>query len=368
MSKGKLKKLFPGGNTAQGFHSFYNYIIAPDATRIFCIKGGPGVGKSSLMRKIGETMLDKGYDVEYHCCSSDNGSLDGVAIPALQIAMLDGTAPHVVDPKNPGVVDEILNMGVYWDEGKLTSAKEKVMAVNRRVGRLFGIAYYNLKEAKAINEELESYYTESVNFADVNRVTAEIKKEILGMVKADYSKTPFDRHMFAYAITPEGPVNYLDTILQDVKNLFLLEGEPGCGKSTVVAEVASTAKQMGIDTDLYHDSLDPTRLRLVVIPNLQVAVLNNESPINFDPQKVPGCNVKKFNFTNFASKKILSIYGSEIESAKMRYHDAFDLAVSHISQAKKAHDEMEVYYVGAMNFEEINRFGVTVLNRILTYA
>ena len=48
-------------------------------------------------------------------CSSDNNSLDGIVIPKLKIAILDGTA-HVVDPVFPGVVDEIINLGQFWDE------------------------------------------------------------------------------------------------------------------------------------------------------------------------------------------------------------------------------------------------------------
>jgi len=64
LGKGKLIKMFPGGNTAYGFYSFYDHIIEPDATHIFVIKGGPGVGKSTFMRKIGETMRERGYDTE----------------------------------------------------------------------------------------------------------------------------------------------------------------------------------------------------------------------------------------------------------------------------------------------------------------
>ncbi|MCG9966733.1 ATPase [Pelotomaculum terephthalicicum JT] len=94
MANGKLTKLFPGGNTSLGFYSFYDHIIEKDATRVFILKGGPGVGKSTFMRKIGETMLEKGYDVEFHCCSSDNDSLDGIHIPAIRVAMIDGTAPQ----------------------------------------------------------------------------------------------------------------------------------------------------------------------------------------------------------------------------------------------------------------------------------
>jgi hypothetical protein len=42
MSFGRLKKVFPGGNTSRGFYSFYDYIIEPDATRIFVIRAAPG--------------------------------------------------------------------------------------------------------------------------------------------------------------------------------------------------------------------------------------------------------------------------------------------------------------------------------------
>ena len=46
MKNNKCKKLFPGGNTTQGFFSYFNYIIKPDATRFFILKVRPGVGKS----------------------------------------------------------------------------------------------------------------------------------------------------------------------------------------------------------------------------------------------------------------------------------------------------------------------------------
>ena len=118
--KGSIKHVFAGGNTPKGFFSYYHYILSQeDANRIFCIKGGPGVGKSTLMRNIAMFMVDKGYDVELMHCSSDNNSLDGLVIKDINIALVDGTAPHIVDPKNPGAVDEIINLGDYWDEGNL---------------------------------------------------------------------------------------------------------------------------------------------------------------------------------------------------------------------------------------------------------
>ncbi len=98
MIKGRVKMVFPGGNTCLRFYSFYDNIIEPDAKRIFVIKGGPGVGKSTFMRRIGEDLRDRSYDIECHRCSSDNDSLDAVVAPALGAALIDGTAPHVAVP------------------------------------------------------------------------------------------------------------------------------------------------------------------------------------------------------------------------------------------------------------------------------
>lgn len=71
MNEGSIINFFPGGNTAQGFYSFYDY-LPYEAEQVFIIKGGPGTGKSTFMKKIGERMIEEGYDIEFHWCSSDN--------------------------------------------------------------------------------------------------------------------------------------------------------------------------------------------------------------------------------------------------------------------------------------------------------
>ncbi|MDK2880358.1 MAG: hypothetical protein PWQ99_133 [Clostridia bacterium] len=96
MKKGKVKMFFPGGNTCRGFYSFYDNIIDEKAAHIFVLKGGPGVGKSTFMKKIAAELLELGFDLEYHWCSSDSESLDALVVPALGVALLDGTAPHRV--------------------------------------------------------------------------------------------------------------------------------------------------------------------------------------------------------------------------------------------------------------------------------
>lgn len=362
---GKVREFFPGGNTSYGFYSFYDFIIDKDATRIFCIKGGPGVGKSTFMKAIGQAMLERGFDVEYHNCSSDNNSIDGVVIPAIKVALIDGTAPHIVDPKTPGAIDEIINLGEYWDEKGLRANRDEVIASRNRVSRLFKIAYSSLKEAKVIHDEWESYITESMDFAPVNKITRYVANEVFSDVEPDYTRVAKARHLFGSAITPQGPVNKLDSILVDVENVYILRGEPGVGKSTFMEKMLARAQEMGIDTEVFHCPLDPVNLDFLVIPKLKVAFINGTEPLKVDLKRF---TTTEIDFDQFLDPEILDIYEKEIDSCKERFWEAYNRAVYYISQAKKVHDEMEEYYIPNMNFVKINEKRDEILNRILKYA
>ena len=86
---------FLGANSAEGFVSLYDELIdESQASAVYILKGGPGCGKSTLMKKVGEEMEKEGYAVEYILCSGDPGSIDGVFLPEKAAAIMDGTAPH----------------------------------------------------------------------------------------------------------------------------------------------------------------------------------------------------------------------------------------------------------------------------------
>ena len=66
--------------------------------------------ENPLLRQVGETMIAKNFDIEYHICSSDSNSLDGIVIPTLQIGIIDGTAPHVVSSLN-----KLIPCNIYYN-------------------------------------------------------------------------------------------------------------------------------------------------------------------------------------------------------------------------------------------------------------
>ena len=89
-----VRRYFLGANTAKGFFSVYEDFCKPDSGNfLYVIKGGPGCGKSSFMKKIGKAAEDAGLDVEYVLCSADPDSLDGVLIPTWHVGYADGTSP-----------------------------------------------------------------------------------------------------------------------------------------------------------------------------------------------------------------------------------------------------------------------------------
>ena len=350
-TKGRLKKVFPGGNTSKGFYSFYDYIIEPDATRIFVIKGGPGVGKSTFMRKIGEVMLTKGYDVEFHCCSSDNGSLDGLVIPALRIALLDGTAPHIVDPKNPGVVDEIIHLGDHWNLEGLRTHKTQILACNKEVGRLFNRAYIYLSGAKIFLDEVKFYYkgTGAFDVGAFDKKILELTHDIFEG-KPRHTDCPKERHLFATAITPKGPESHLESIVGHLNKRYIITGDDGTGKNTLVRRLTETAMMRGYNVEAYHCALDPSLIDHLVIPALSTAVINAVEPHFYDAK----ANDTIIDTMAFVSPILNERYLKEKNKAREMYRQSMEQAIWFISQAKREHDIMEEFYVPYMNFEEIN--------------
>jgi Mrp family chromosome partitioning ATPase len=366
--KGRSKKVFPGGNTCKGFHSYYDYIIKPDATRILVIKGGPGVGKSTFMRAIGEEMQSRGFDVEFHCCSSDNGSLDGVKIPAIGVALIDGTAPHIVDPKHPGAVDEIIHLGDYWDEAKMRAAKDDILRAAAKVGRFFRTAYSHLAEAKVARDEMRDYVDEATNKTQLNRLTQELIRDVLDSVPPQYRYFPKTRRLFASAISPQGVVHYMETLLAGLRSIYILKGMPGTGRAKVLARLADAAEMRGLDTEIYHCALEPEEIELLVVPALEAAFLKYSEEIGFDASGLEGVNVTVLDLYQYIDRRALDPFIPAMMEAQQRFRTSLNRAIRNIADAKLTHDYLESFYVPAMDFEAIGRKREETLQRILKWA
>lgn len=104
---GRESHRFFGAATAEGNLDHIPQVTAGLDCRIF-IKGRPGTGKSTLLKKVCAAALRRGCDVEIYHCALDTDSLDLIAVRELGFCLLDSTPPHEYFPAREG--DEILDM------------------------------------------------------------------------------------------------------------------------------------------------------------------------------------------------------------------------------------------------------------------
>ena len=147
---------FAAVNSGRGFISFYKDIFgAPTVRRRYIIKGGPGTGKSSFMKRVASEAEARGRDVEYYRCSSDPRSLDGMIIDG-EIALMDGTAPHVYEPVIAGAADEIIDLGRFWDSDRLYSNYNDIASLTALKSASYSRAYKFLSSALNVKEDRKS--------------------------------------------------------------------------------------------------------------------------------------------------------------------------------------------------------------------
>ncbi|NLM21248.1 MAG: ATPase [Peptococcaceae bacterium] len=355
---GRIRKMFPGGNTSEGFYSYYPYLLEKGTNRTFVIKGGPGVGKSTLMKKVGKKMVEQGYDVEFHYCSSDSNSLDGIVIEQLGIVMVDGTAPHMIDPQYPGGLDEIINLGEFWDIDSMQNNREKIINCTKNVSRSFARAYSYLKAARFIADNISAVYEMSMNYVGVNRI-AGIFQDILNDTYHE-GRIGKERHLFSCAYTPEGFIDLTDSILQDSVKVYYIEGWMGTGKTTLMSKIAARAIEKGLDVEIYHTPLIPRKIGTILIKDLNMALTTSKSFKNRHEEVI--------DLNQFLNRKIIEEHKEVLEKDNALLTELISMGISNIRQAKAEHDVLENYYIPNMNFAAADDKSEEILNRILKVA
>ncbi|WP_425057745.1 hypothetical protein SCACP_22820 [Sporomusa carbonis] len=121
------------------------------------------------MKKVSQKLVGQGYDVEHHHCSGNPNFLDGLVVPALNTAVIDGTAPpHAVDARQTGCIDEIVNLGQFWDESKLIENQAAILSCTKEINSRFQRACRILKAAKAVYDNWEVTNGEAMNYKILN--------------------------------------------------------------------------------------------------------------------------------------------------------------------------------------------------------
>jgi hypothetical protein len=153
-------RYFAASNSCEGFRNYYGDIFTDTRVdRLYIVKGGPGTGKSHFMKTVARRGRELGYRVTEYACSSDPASLDGVLLTrrgAPTVGLLDGTPPHVREPILPGVREEILNLGQFWNSRHLMGQGDAIRRLAAEKSAAFGRAYAFLAAAGEVEQAADS--------------------------------------------------------------------------------------------------------------------------------------------------------------------------------------------------------------------
>lgn len=342
-----IRDYFLGGNTSKGFFSYYDYLSDPEkATVRYIIKGGPGTGKSSLMKKAGCWAEKCGFDVDYIHCSSDPDSLDGLVINKLGVSMVDGTAPHVVDPKYVGAVDVYVNLSEFWDGEEIGKNKCDIIRCSKQISNCFTTAYNYLAAAEKLQLNMEKY-------PDAEKERDAFLKIISKIPEKSGCGKGRVRKLFLDAITPVGCISFADTFSYENKIILNADFTSSAG---VLEKLKNYFICGGYDIELFFSPIFPDKIiRHIVVPELKLCIMTSDmfvitsmsdgEVINLDSDSGIECS------NNF--------HKSHIFATAMIQH-----AVASISKAKKLHDELEEYYIKNMDFGGVENKTAQILHQL----
>jgi len=249
-------------------------------------------------------------------------------------------------------------MGQCWNEDGFKNYRQLIMDTNKKVGKTFRRAYRYFAASKDVYEDWYTFNTEALNINKLNLLKEELKNEIL---TNPVSKLGFDRHLFATAFTPNGIITFIENLIEGYKNVYVLKGDPGTGKSSVLQYLYEEAIKRGYNVEVFHTPLTPDRLEHVLIPDLGVAIVTSNEINNLDLKG------KVYNMNNLLNQNSINKNKEEIEEVIKTFFTLLNKGLSCISSAKALHDELETGYIPNMNFNKVNEVSEEIIKKLLKY-
>lgn len=351
------QKFFLAANSAQGFVSHFYDSYIPGVWRAYIIKGGPGTGKSSFMKFMAARAMDKGYSVILCPCSSDPDSLDGVIIEDIKTVFLDGTAPHVVEPRLPGACENIIDLGQFWDSDKLYKNADEIAAAAFHNSRFHKTAAAYLSAAGEViydNLKISRLFTDR---AAVLKFARKLSKKHL----PDTGKkggTEFVR--FIGGITPKGIINFGKSVTDYYETKVIIDDKFGGASGEIMKYLRAAAKEKGYDIIILKNPFLPDELiDHVLIPELSLAFVRESEYTKFDT------DTRRIHARRFTIKSTQKKYrGRMLFNGKIAKQLLVGAAAT-LKSAKESHDALEKYYVDAMDFPAVSRFAFDMAEKII---
>lgn len=343
---------FLGANTPNGFYSLYDQLMTKDSHDfVFVLKGSPGCGKSSLMRYVADSLSEP---VEYIHCSGDPDSIDAVRFPTLHVVIADGTSPHVIEPRYPGVLDTYLNLGTCCQTELLLHKASEICALTDACSAQYRRAYRILSAAQQMTDPLPP---SSLSSAAAEKMKKRIHTIAAREIKKPSSERPSGKlsKRFLGGITCQGYLCRFDTVNTLCKRIYVCVDPYGLAHPWLLF-LQDKALSSGYEVISCPCPLAPDRLEHLLIPELSLAFVTSTSLASYEEEAV-----RKLRFDHLVKSDWLKDNRTRLRFAKKMSRTLMLDAIAAFSEAKQLHDTLEALYHPSISFDQVYQIADQVI-------
>ncbi len=340
---------FAGANTANGFEGLYSRIADERRMeRVYIIKGGPGTGKSTLIRKVIDAAAKEGIAAERYFCGSDPESLDGAVLDG-RIVLLDGTAPHVRDMSYPGVSSSLIDVSKFWDSGVLENARDEIIARCTAKSACWDSAYRWMRAADTVDGERLCHAEQCF---DREKAAAYIGRFRKHLGKPETNESGHTEIRYTRAVTMRGRF-YLPTFEHLAETVYAVSDMYGCA-AWFMELLAGSLASAGYDTVVSRLPVTG-QVDGIFLPSRKLAVVT----ANPEPDH------RMIHMTRFVNEEIPEGVRGQMRLAAKVEESCLTEALACLSRAADEHFALEEIYRRAMDFSALGRYTKKVCAEIL---
>ena len=348
MKPAKRADFFLGANSPEGFISYYTELNDTSLTdNCYVIKGCPGSGKSTMMKKTTEKFYQKETLTEQIHCSSDPDSLDAVILHDSRSIIADGTSPHAIEPKLPIAYETIVSLYDCFDYKKVSAQRKKAIELDKKIKEHHRRCCCYLAGASMLLEDNMRIVSDCTDYAKVLKLAQKLAQKELPDKK---SAAGTERKRLLSAITPKGNLSFPQTVTNLCERIYVIKDEYSAASRALIGTLKELALKRGYDVFCCYCPLEPkNKPEHLLIPELGLGFVTQNSYIEF-----PGTHYRVIHFSRFTNKDKLKSKKQRLSFNKRAAREILYEAVKSLEQAKALHDDLEKIYASGVDFSKVN--------------
>ncbi len=345
----KIPGWFLGANSPKGYFSRFDQLFnAMPNCKYYLLKGGPGTGKSTMLKKIAAVLNEKGLSTELIFCSADADSLDAVMTSDGKFAAADATLPHSVEPKYPGAYETTICLSDFWNEDMLKENSEKIISLFNSNRKLHEESRRYIASAANLLDEATRLGMDCTKKEKVEKAATRICLREFG--KKEHRKGT-EKQRFLSAITDKGVLFLNQTPKILCEKIYAIEDDAGAVSRIFMSAVRKNALEHGFDIITCKCPVFPTeKIEHIFIPKLKLGfvTLNKRHILDINSKRIIHSG-RFLDMTKYAQHKTKMRFALRLAS------NLINEAVICMKEAKLVHDELESYYIPAMDFSKSDK-------------